>query len=562
MKNGNAVSLVNIRIFKMVEVTKSNFNEMMPLVEKAIKNSSFIAIDAEFTGLTLGGSNNLKLFDTVQEQYEKLKYRASSFIPCQIGLSMYTKCPNENSYAVETYVFYVCPCMIGRIDKTFMCQASSLTFLSAYDFDFKKFINDGIPYMNENEHKQVCQEFKDGTIGLSYQRMMALQSKRERDIQINNTILKARHNTVTKPSNESSTDDKKLVLPIDRICPVYFQLTELRNKYPTLWAYVEDDKIIVKEVSLEERRKLEENIPHEEEKFLDYFWGFTKVFRLLRDNQKPIVGHNLLMDLMLFYQHFYQDLPSSYKIFKSKLHILFPVIYDTRHIWLHVKKVYKFKKIPQNASLPLIYEVFQSPFDDLSTLYSPRIILSNCENYDTEKFLHDSGYDSYITGWIFLKICHLIAMKKVTNSIYVKPQSFKQHLNAVSPFVNKLNLSYSRIRYINLEGDDPVPSVSGFLYVSSRSSNRILNHAELCAMLEKYTFVEFQLVKQQRGAIVVTSNISCYNDILKDFENDADYVVQRYSSLKHSPYINPALWLTAFASGCLIAVLIAKYYVH
>ncbi|GIY88385.1 hypothetical protein CEXT_89831 [Caerostris extrusa] len=76
--------------------------------------------------------------------------------------------------------------------------------------------------MNENEQKQVCQEFKDGTIGLSYQKMMALQSKRERDIQINNTILKVRHNTVTKPSNESSTDDNKLVLPIDRICPVYF----------------------------------------------------------------------------------------------------------------------------------------------------------------------------------------------------------------------------------------------------------------------------------------------------------------------------------------------------
>ncbi|GIY88383.1 poly(A)-specific ribonuclease PNLDC1 [Caerostris extrusa] len=258
----------------------------------------------------------------------------------------------------------------------------------------------------------------------------------------------------------------------------------------------------------------------------------------------PIVGHNLLMDLMLFYQHFYQDLPGSYKIFKSKLHNLFPVIYDTRHIWLHVKS-----RLPQHAGLPLIYEVFQSPFDDLSTLYSPRIILSNCENYVTEKFLHDSGYDSYITGWSKF-------------SIYVKPQSFKQHLNAVSPFVNKLNLSYSKIRYINLEGDDPVPSVSGFLYVSSRSSNRILNHAELGAMLEKYALVEFQLVKQQRGAIVVTGTIGCYNDILKDFENDADYVVQRYNSLKHSPYINAALWLTAFASGCLIAVLIAKYHAH
>lgn len=56
-------------------------------------------------------------------------------------------------------------------------------------------------------------------------------------------------------------------------------------------------------LELEEKGKLEEKI-------LDYFIGFSKVFKLLVSLKKPIVGHNSLVDLMYMHQQFYKPLPS------------------------------------------------------------------------------------------------------------------------------------------------------------------------------------------------------------------------------------------------------------
>lgn len=43
---------------------------------------------------------------------------------------------------------------------------------------------------------------------------------------------------------------------------------------------------------------------------LDSFLGFSKVFKLLVELKKPIVGHNILLDLMYMYKLFYKPLPS------------------------------------------------------------------------------------------------------------------------------------------------------------------------------------------------------------------------------------------------------------
>lgn len=43
---------------------------------------------------------------------------------------------------------------------------------------------------------------------------------------------------------------------------------------------------------------------------LDSYIGFSKVFKYLVDLKKPIVGHNILLDLMYMYKLFYKPLPS------------------------------------------------------------------------------------------------------------------------------------------------------------------------------------------------------------------------------------------------------------
>lgn len=60
-----------------------------------------------------------------------------------------------------------------------------------------------------------------------------------------------------------------------------------------------------KEFELREKGELEEEL-------LNYYIGFSKVFKLLVDLKKPIVGHNSLVDLMYMHQQFYKPLPSEF----------------------------------------------------------------------------------------------------------------------------------------------------------------------------------------------------------------------------------------------------------
>lgn len=71
-------------------------------------------------------------------------------------------------------------------------------------------------------------------------------------------------------------------------------------------------QVLILKVERDERTALEE----EEgkgvlEKFLlDYYTGFSKVFQLIRTLKKPIIGHNLFMDLLFMYKQFIGPLPS------------------------------------------------------------------------------------------------------------------------------------------------------------------------------------------------------------------------------------------------------------
>jgi poly(A)-specific ribonuclease len=64
-------------------------------------------------------------------------------------------------------------------------------------------------------------------------------------------------------------------------------------------------------VSAETRSKFEATpwVKPLEEEALHYLLGFSHIFSLLCSLKLPIVGHNVLLDLMMTYQQFYEPLP-------------------------------------------------------------------------------------------------------------------------------------------------------------------------------------------------------------------------------------------------------------
>lgn len=68
-----------------MEVTKENFDKVLPLIAEAIKECDFLAFDTELTGLASRNSRIMAL-DTVEERYQKIRASATSFQTIQWGL--------------------------------------------------------------------------------------------------------------------------------------------------------------------------------------------------------------------------------------------------------------------------------------------------------------------------------------------------------------------------------------------------------------------------------------------------------------------------------------------
>ena len=71
-----------------MEITKHNFVEKLPVIEEAIKNASFIAIDGEFTGLHDDTFKQSSL-DTPAERYAKSRNSARKFLLVQFGKNLW-----------------------------------------------------------------------------------------------------------------------------------------------------------------------------------------------------------------------------------------------------------------------------------------------------------------------------------------------------------------------------------------------------------------------------------------------------------------------------------------
>lgn len=217
----------------------------------------------------------------------------------------------------------------------------------------------------------------------------------------------------------------------------------LREKYyQKLWTYEENDSLFIKRVTPNDYLALCKQNSLEDKLHQDLL-GFTKIFRLICNSDKPLIGHNLLIDLILLLNTFDRPLPNSYKKFKTHLTKLLPNVYDTKTLSFELQPKLQKEKIWQNASLPGLYQYFKDGFgrhlSSNSPLIQPHIITSD------DKF-HNAGWDSYFTGYIFIRMAHIFVTDYNKN---IKRQFMSSELlHAVQSMKNKINVIRCSIPYI------------------------------------------------------------------------------------------------------------------
>ncbi|NXY01024.1 PNDC1 ribonuclease, partial [Pteruthius melanotis] len=467
------------------------------------------------------------LFDSPVERYVKARQSVQRFTLVQLGKCCFDTERGFPRYVVHSYNFFLFPSTLGIRDVEFTLSASSIQFLSHYGFDYNKFLKDGIPYMNEVQEKILRQRLLAGT--------WKVCSNADRD------VLKKAIDEVTSWIAAAKEEDTMILQDLNGYHVIEVQLV-LRQSLENVWTEpLGDKKVMVKKVSPERRHLLENSsYDHCQKKLiLLSARGFTNLFQILVKAKKPLVGHNMLMDLMHLHDKFYRPLPESYEEFKRNIHNLFPVIIDTKTV---IKSVRKKCLFPRVSSLLEVYAVLCSSNLNPKGPPCPVIALaSGCSRYAEKKSPHEAGYDAFLcgSGKVLLKSFRVYVglwqSFPSLDAVEADP-SFSQYLTVLAEHVNKVNFIRGGVSSINFSGEDTPCHHPPALIVHVRGWPGLTETQIYQEFKARCRFDVRRLSKNQ--FILLSNQYKHVRLVLRDYRHHPHLQVSVYRHWRHSPSVN------------------------
>ncbi|CAH7308359.1 Pnldc1 [Phodopus roborovskii] len=508
-----------------MDVCADNFESTGSELYGIVNESEFVSLDIEFTGLrsNSSGPQQISLFDSPSEWYAKARQSVKQFTICQIGLSVFSTIEDEvNQYVANSWNFFLFPTTFGDLDSEFSFQASSVQFLNQYGFDFNKFLKKGIPYMNEEQEKTLRQSIM--------RENWRVRSSLDKD------QIKAVIDKVTRWVYQAEEEDQIILPGISGFQAFEVEMV-LRQSLPNIWTIQKEVGVVVKKISELQRWYFDNNpcdqIKYWKEDMVDSARGFKVYFDILVNAKKPLVGHNMMMDLLHLHEKFFKPLPESYEEFKRNIHSLFPVIIDTKNV---TKDIWKELHFPRVSNLLEVYDLLSSDLNPAKNT-GPKIIHSfHSHRYAKHRCPHEAAYDAFLCGSVLLKVAHLLLHRlqgPLTFENY--DSSFPQYFEMLWPYVNQVNLIRAGVPKINLCGPD---------YPSIRPPVLILTVKNWPAVTEHHVYNEFHNVCKfdvrrftQYQFLLLTNKFKDVRSVLKEYRNHPIMQVSLYRYWKHSPDI-------------------------
>ncbi|XP_074014940.1 poly(A)-specific ribonuclease PARN isoform X3 [Numenius arquata] len=343
-----------------MEVIRSNFKDNLNKVYEAIEESDFLAIDGEFSGISDGPSVSALTngFDTPEERYQKLKKHSMDFLLFQFGLCTFKYDHTEEKYIMKSFNFYIFPKPFNRSspDVKFVCQSSSIDFLANQGFDFNKVFRNGIPYLNQEEERQLREQYDEKRSQANGAGSLAYFSPNATKCPV--TIPEDQKKFIEKVVEQIEDllkNEEKESLELEPCTGFQRKLIyqTLSWKYPkgihveTLESDKKERYIVISKVNEEERKRREQQKQAKEQEELNDAVGFSRVVHAIANSGKLVIGHNMLLDVMHTIHQFYCPLPDDLSEFKEVTSCVFPRLLDTKLM----ASTQPFKEIINNTSL-------------------------------------------------------------------------------------------------------------------------------------------------------------------------------------------------------------------
>ncbi|KAF9347674.1 hypothetical protein BGX26_000858 [Mortierella sp. AD094] len=414
-----------------MEILRQDFEASLPMLQKAIAECDFVAMDTEMTGLA-SPANIPKFQDSLATRYSKVSISAANFLVIQLGICTFTWSDEVGGYEARPFNF---PCFPSSVDEAkagerfFKCQSTSLEFLIKNGFDFNKWIRHGIPYLTrpEEENYITRKAEKEASLAtISTTQANIPMDDRNRDFMLS-TVEKIREWV------ESSTEETLTIsAPNSFFRRLVYQIIRTDFDDSLHAASNAQARTMTLQHLTEEIRLQKEQAKIPRPPTLN----LRRILDIISDSRKPLIGHNCFLDLMQISQQFLWDLPLELDEWKRSLTTEWNPIIDTKHLASHPL----ISPLLATTGLEMVSECVQkAPFATVG----PKIVMADDFNrYQADASLplteittpgesveekikhsnndtkyHEAGYDAYITGQAFLRFAGYILKERERQSM-------------------------------------------------------------------------------------------------------------------------------------------------
>ncbi|KAF9101626.1 hypothetical protein BGX27_011392 [Mortierella sp. AM989] len=510
-----------------MEILRHDFEASLSMLQKAIAECDFVAMDTEMTGLAYP-ANIPKFQDSLATRYSKVSTSAAEFLVIQLGICTFTWSDEVGGYEARPFNF---PCFPSSVDEAkagerfFNCQSTSLEFLIRNGFDFNKWIRHGIPYLTRTEEelyiiRKTEKEALHSTISTTQTDIPMDDRNREFMLstveKIREWVQSSAEEPLTIPAPNSFF--RRLVYQIVRtdFNDALHAISNSQARTMTLQHLTEEIRLQKEQAKIPKAPTL----------------NLRRILDLISDSRKPLIGHNCFLDLMQISQQFLWNLPIDLEEWKRALTAEWNLIIDTKHLATHPL----ISPLLATTGLDTVSECVQkAPFATVG----PKIVMAESfDRYQADASLtstevaaegsvenktggekgetkyHEAGYDAYITGQAFLRFAGYILKERERLSIEQEEHTRKKRR------LNDAGLDDEQVG-ISQEDDTPVTS-SG--ESSQEQGDEEAEEGEVSETpMEKDAFLERQkrsIIDNPTRAILETEELKDYYNMLHMMRSD------------------------------------------
>ncbi|KAJ3679619.1 hypothetical protein LUZ60_017630 [Juncus effusus] len=452
------------------QITGSNFPPSLLSLRNLIEQSDFISVDAEMTGVSSAPWRDSFVFDSPDVRFLKLKDSASRFAVIQFGVCPFKWDPQKSSFVAHPHNFYIFPrkeLPIDGLSYEFLCQTSSMDFLTKHQFDFNTCIHEGISYLSRAQEKEALEklgiitnspssnsDLKIQSIGdlLFTERMKSRFNEWLEEILRDNLgqtevinkfgdfktgLFKMKPALLLDGFTSHQLRLIQTVIRKDFKDIVFVRIPSHNNtcEYRAVYVHSEEEKSsLLKEVQTDLRDNTESMVRSAV--------GFRHVIDLLSSQNKLIVGHNCILDIAHVYSKFIGPIPSTMAQFIKEVHELFPYLIDTKNI-MNASQAVQFLMKNKSKSLSSAFSslcptIACGPHSSKSDLYVNIEIDIDDDGSFNSGAKHEAGYDAFMTGCVFAQLCSHLGLKPSQN-LSISSISDPLHSNPkLKPFLNQI----------------------------------------------------------------------------------------------------------------------------